>query len=109
MTTPPPQFNIDESRVDGSIRLSLSGELDLASAPLLEDRLARLRAGRKPVALDLSQLQFIDSTGLHLLIRELGEARAKGWELVIEPHVSPPVLRLFKIVRLDHLVAGADA
>ena len=76
---PPPTFQIHESRVNGSLRLSLTGELDLVTTPVLEDRLASLRARKSPVRLDLSHLDFIDSTGLHLLIRTVGDARMKHW------------------------------
>jgi anti-anti-sigma factor len=99
-----PTFNIHESRVDGCLRLTLTGELDSASTQVLEDRLTRLRAVKSPVRLDLSRLQFIDSTGLHLLIRTVGDARIKGWQLHIERDVSPPVMRLFKLVQLDRFV-----
>ena len=109
MTGPPPLFEIHESHLNGRLRLSLSGELDLASTAVLEDRLTRLRARKKPVRLDLSRLDFIHSTGLHLLIRELGEARAKRWELQIERDLSPQVMRLFKLVHIDHLVFDGAA
>ena len=108
MMRPPPNLNIQESRTDDGVRLSLSGELDLASCTMLEDRLVRLRVTKSPVRLNLSRLEFIDSTGIHLLIRTVGEARIKGWELVIEPDVHPQVLRMFKLVHLDRFVAGAN-
>lgn len=101
---PPPTFEIHESRTDGCLRLSLTGQLDLASAPTLDDRLTRLRAVKSPVRLDLSRLEFIDSTGIHLLVRTIGEARVKHWALRIEPDVSPEVMRLFKLVRLDQFI-----
>jgi anti-anti-sigma factor len=104
MTRTPPTFAIHESRTDGWLRLSLSGELDRASAPELEDRLARLRAGRSPVRLDLSHLEFIDSAGIHLLFQTIGDAKLKGWELRIEPELSPQVLRLFRLVHLDRFL-----
>ena len=104
----PPTFEIIESRVDRWLRLTLVGELDLGSAPMLEDRIARLRAKNSPARLDLSKLEFIDSTGLHLLIRSIGEARASDWELEIEPELSPPVMRLFKLARLDRLIFNGE-
>ena len=105
---PPASFWIDESRTNGSVRLSLMGELDLAAAPLLDDRLTRLRATKSPVRLDLSRLDFIDSTGLHLLVRAVGEARIKHWQFQIEPDVAPQVMRLFRLVHLDRFVAGGE-
>ncbi|HUZ28334.1 MAG TPA: STAS domain-containing protein [Solirubrobacteraceae bacterium] len=89
------------------MRLSLTGELDSGSAPILEDRLTRLRAVKSPVSLDLSRLEFIDSTGLHLLVRTVGDAQIKGWDLEIERDVAPEVMRLFKLVHLDRFVLGA--
>jgi anti-anti-sigma factor len=96
-----PYFDILESRDQGGLRLSLRGELDFASTRVLDDRLTRLRAKKRAVRLDLSELEFIDSTGLHLLIRSLGDARSNEWSLQIEPEVSPMVQRLFRLVRFD--------
>lgn len=102
---PPPNFRIHESRMNGRLRLSLSGELDLATSPVLEDRLAPLRARKSPVGLDLSNLDFIDSTGLHLLIRTVGDARIKRWQFRIEPDVGPQVMRQLRLVHLDRFIA----
>lgn len=109
MIGPSPILEIHESQVDGCRRLSLTGELDLASAQVLEERLARLRALKQPVTLNLSKLGFIDSTGLHLLIREIGEARANHWTLQLEPNLSPQVMRVFKLVHIEDLVLGGEA
>jgi anti-anti-sigma factor len=102
-------FEIHESRRRDSVRLSLSGELDLASTPILKDRLTRLRAKRTAVQLDLSKLEFIDSTGLHLLIQATRDARVDSWKLQIEPDVAPEVARLFKLVHFDHASVGDDS
>lgn len=109
MTGPPPRFTISESPTDRGLRLSLTGDLDLGSAAVLEARLASLRAPGNPVWLDLSNLDFIDSTGLHLLIREFGEARVKRWELQIERDLSHQLMRLFKLVHIEHLVRDGAA
>jgi anti-anti-sigma factor len=109
MEPPATSFKIHESQNGLTVRLSLTGELDLGAAPLLEDRLARLRAARSPVRLDLSHLDFIDSTGLHLLVRTVGDAQIKGWQLEIERDVAPEVLRLFRLVHLDRFVERAPA
>jgi len=52
----------------GAVRLLLSSELDLAVADRLGSRLQQLARGHATVILDLSDQQFIDSTGLHVLI-----------------------------------------
>lgn len=107
MTAPATPFEIHESLVGSCTRLSLTGELDLLSTPVLDNRLASLRAARSPVCLDLSKLDFIDSTGLHLLVRTVGEARLKGWQLQIDPEVSPPVRSAFRLVHLDRFISGS--
>src|SRR5947207_14563269 len=104
MTGPPINFQIHESPTDDSLRLSLTGELDLSSAPELRARLAPLRAGNSPVRLDLSGLEFIDSVGVHLLIRTIGEARMKGWSFQIEPDGAPQAMRLFRLFQRNHFV-----
>jgi anti-anti-sigma factor len=103
MTASPP-FEILETRTDGWLRLSLTGELDRGAAPTLENRLASLRVSRSPVRLDLSHLDFIDSSGIHLLVQTIGEARLKHWKVEIEPQLSPQVRRLFRLVHLDRFV-----
>lgn len=109
MTGPRPPFDITESTADGVLRLSLMGELDRWSAPILEDRLARLRVVRTPVRLDLSKLEFIDSTGIRLLIQSVGDARIKGWQFRIDKDLAPQVQSVFRLVHLDRFVDGAAA
>ncbi len=109
MTMRPPTFAIHESSVDGWVRLRLTGELDLGSAPALELRLGRLRALNRAVSLDLSELEFIDSTGLHILIGAFSEATTHDWKFQIEGEVSPQVMRLFKLVHLEDLVSNGEA
>ncbi len=104
MTGPRPTFEIHESRTSGFLRLVLTGELDHFGAPILEDRLTRLRARRSPVRLDLSNLESIGSTGIRLLVQSVGDARIKGWEFQIEPDVSPKVMSVFRLVHLERFV-----
>lgn len=96
-----PHFEILEREDREQLTLALCGELDFASTRVLEDRLTRLRAKKRAVRLDLSELDFIDSTGLHLLIRAVGDARTNGWRFEIERDVSASVRRLFALVHFD--------
>jgi anti-anti-sigma factor len=105
MTGQPNAFEIHETRIDGSACLTVTGELDMQSTPTLEARLARFRAVKAPVRLDLSKLEFIDSTGLHMLVRAVGDARIKGWQLRIDPDISQPVRSAFRLVGLDRFLA----
>jgi anti-anti-sigma factor len=104
----PASFQIHESSSGQWLRLTLIGELDRFSTPILEDRLAPLRVARSPVKLDLSKLAFIDSTGIHLLIQTIGDARMKGWDFALDRDISKPVLRLLKLVHLDQFALSPE-
>ena len=56
-------LKLDTQAADGFVTLVLRGELDIASAPQVEDALSELEAGRPPVlVIDLRSLDFMDST-----------------------------------------------
>lgn len=64
--------------------LTLSGELDLASAPALERQLDDARDVAVPrVVVDLSGLEFFDSAGLHVLLDAHRKLRGNGQGLVL--------------------------
>jgi anti-anti-sigma factor len=71
---------------NGTASIALEGELDLANAPQLEERLADVE-GRSPssVVIDLGRLVFIDSTGLRVLLQADARAREHGRELTLRP------------------------
>jgi stage II sporulation protein AA (anti-sigma F factor antagonist) len=65
-----PQLELAFAQSDGVQVVALSGELDVGSVDELEAVLIGVSAGARPrVCLDLSQLAFIDSTGLAAVIR----------------------------------------
>lgn len=82
---------------DGWLRLSLLGELDLAVADDLAERLGELSAGGAPLRLDLSRLEFIDSSGLRGLLAAVAGARRDDRPLEICPELSDQVARLLDL------------
>jgi anti-anti-sigma factor len=92
----PEPFRILESTADGRRVIAPCGELDLATAAQLEERLA----GNIATALDLSELSFIDSTGIRVLISTALRAQAEGWEFTVRSP-QPAVLRVIKLVALE--------
>jgi anti-anti-sigma factor len=101
-------FEILERQDDDALRLLLTGELDLVSTPELEERLSQLRAEKLAVRLDLSKLEFIDSTGLHVLIKAIKDAQSDDWLLRIDPEMAPQVMHLCELVHLDRLIPGYE-
>ena len=57
-------FEIAETRRGDWARLSVAGDLDAATAPLLTRRVQALRAAKTNVSVDLSRTEFIDCAGL---------------------------------------------
>ena len=94
-----PSFEIRENRdADGVVRLTLVGELDIAVADRVEERLRRLREGEARVRLDLSALEFIDSSGVRAIVLGLRHARQSGHELEVDRRVSSSVERMIEIM-----------
>ena len=82
------------------VRLRLRGELDLAGAPTVRDRLRTLRDRDEPVLLDLDELAFIDMSGLRVLLAAAEEAGRDGWSFAVT-RGSPQVRRLIGLVALE--------
>ncbi|HTU85800.1 MAG TPA: STAS domain-containing protein [Solirubrobacteraceae bacterium] len=94
-----PSFEIRESvDPDGAVRLALVGELDIAVADGVEERLRTHRDGGDRVRLDLSQLEFIDSSGVRAIVLGLKHARVGGAELDVDRRVSSTVGRMIQIM-----------
>jgi anti-sigma B factor antagonist len=66
----PAPFEIDSQVLDGVHVIAVRGELDLSTAPQLAEPLeAALASDRSGLMIDLSDCEFIDSTGLALIVR----------------------------------------
>ena len=74
------------------------GELDIAVADGVEERLRQLSAAGRRTRLDLSQLDFIDSSGVRAIVLGLKEARRSGHELEVDRRISPTVARMIEIM-----------
>ena len=94
-----PSFEIRETvDGDGAIRVTLIGELDIAVADAVEQRLRQYREDDRSVRLDLSQLDFIDSSGVRAVVIGIRHARRGGHELEVDRRVSAPVERLIEMM-----------
>jgi anti-anti-sigma factor len=92
-------LQIEETREGAWTHLALSGELDLASARRLRERVRQLKEAGSHVRLDLSQLQFIDSAGAHALAEALVASRADHWRFEVEPTMSRQVRRFIDVAK----------
>lgn len=83
---------------DGLIRLSLLGELDHVASKALLEQLSECKAASKPVRLDLSRLQFIDSSGVRAILVTVGDARRDGWQFEVGQELSWQVEQVFDVL-----------
>jgi anti-anti-sigma factor len=77
-------FHVEVHDGDGKCRIELSGELDLATAPIAEAEVERaLKAQSAGIEIDLGELEFIDSIGIALLLSSSAQADEAGIPLVM--------------------------
>ena len=96
-------FRISTRRLEHGIALYLVGDVDIATASIVEDELRRAEESEDLIVLDLEDVAFMDSTGLRMVISADHRLRERGGALQIS-HVPPQVEKLFRLVGiLDHL------
>jgi anti-sigma B factor antagonist len=79
----PTEFKIAHRVTEAGATLTITGELDLSTAPVLSESIELLRRDMNALTLDLSELSFMDSTGLRLLIEVDQRAKREQWKLVL--------------------------
>jgi anti-sigma B factor antagonist len=96
----PKPFRCEALRHDGEVRLLPQGDLDISTAPVLEEHIRQvLQDGTRQIIIDLRGLEFMDSTGLTLITRYSNESRRDGFNLALIEG-SPRVQRLFDLTGL---------
>jgi stage II sporulation protein AA (anti-sigma F factor antagonist) len=89
--------------------VALAGEMDMNNAEELQRELtARVPSGPYSLIVELSQLSFIDSTGIRAVASVAGHVKAGGGTVVLAGPTRN-VMRVFEIVKLDELVAVAPS
>ena len=97
-----PHFELsEESAASGAHVINVRGEIHVSTAPRFSQRLSEaIDNGKRAIVLDLSGVEFIDSTGLSVLLNGLRQvSQVQGCLALICS--NPTVLRLFQITSLD--------
>src|SRR5437764_3578662 len=104
-----PTLGVTRSDRSGGAHVALSGELDIATAPRLEEEVRRLEnEGRALIFIDLRGLEFMDSSGLRALLAADARARARVARIVIL-RGDERIQRVLEDTRLDeHLAIAGD-
>ena len=106
MRMPHDELSIDlksENR-GGALLFKLRGSLDLATSPTVRAALSDAQQTKKDVVVDLTQLEFLDSTGLGALIGAHRRATEHGGSLRLIVN-DGPILRLLTITGLIRVLS----
>ena len=87
--------------------VAVRGEIDVSTAPDLSALLNDLTLFNRSIALDLGAVEFMDSSGLHVLERTLGALREAGGHLQITS-ASARVRRVFELSGMDAVLPLPD-
>ena len=98
-------YQVEVSAVGGTAVLAVRGEIDLRTAPMLWGDLDRVIAdGAVEVVLDLSRLEFIDSSGLSVLIRAMKVLRERQGDLTLRS-VTERTYRVLDVAGLTQVLS----
>ncbi|MEZ5178146.1 MAG: STAS domain-containing protein [Acidimicrobiales bacterium] len=96
-------LRLELSEQGGWSVLLVGGEVDVATAPRLREQLIKLvNDQRFQIVVDLGGVDFIDSTGLGVLIGALKRVRTQGGELALVC-TERRILKVFEITGLDRV------
>jgi anti-sigma B factor antagonist len=106
----PAPFSVDATEAEGRLVVVVRGELDLATAPDLEAvLLAPLKAGGQ-VVLDLRPLEFMDSTGVRVIVAaHVAGQEAGGGLVLVQTDPAGPVGRVLEISGLDGILEFVES
>jgi anti-anti-sigma factor len=107
----PQRFEVTTEKIETGIQvISVRGELDLGTAPRLEENLTAARAGEGiSVLIDLSDCEFIDSSGVSLIVRCWRDLETKeGDEQLVLCCPKNQVKRLLKITGVEGSISIHD-
>ena len=90
MDTQQADLTVEVRHLGTSVEITISGELDLATAPTMRSTIADVLRARPEIAVvDLRDVGFIDSSGIHALLASRRHAIAAGTRLVILRPAGP--------------------
>ena len=93
-------LGLDVEERDGFAVLSVRGEVDVYTAPRFRERLIELVSeGKHKIIVDLEGVDFLDSTGLGVLVGALKRVRTHDGELALVC-TQPRILKVFEITGL---------
>jgi anti-sigma B factor antagonist len=98
-------FSVQTERADAVERVRVLGEMDLSVVGVLDSEMRRVEAtDAARIELDLDQLEFLDASGIRLLLDLNQRSRRNGGRLRIRPARSPQVRRVLQLTGVEDLL-----
>src|SRR5215471_12747580 len=100
---PAVELNVSSRSQGDHVSVIVAGEIDLYSAPMLQADLAEIIDGAAQatrVVVDMSGVEFCDSTGMNVLLSSLRQVRERGGELELAAP-RPAVRKILQVTGLD--------
>src|SRR4051795_12125192 len=105
----PGRFAVRSERSGGDERVSLQGELDLSVIGSVDREMRRAEAGDAArIVLDLRDLEFLDASGIRLLLHLDARSRTNGGRLRIAGPRSPQVKRVIDLTGAGDVLPFLD-
>jgi len=103
------ELGLDVTESDGATVLTVRGEVDVYTAPKLREKLVELDAqGRHTIVVDLEAVDFLDSTGLGVLVGGLKRVRSHDGDLILVC-THQRILKVFEITGLTKVFTIHDS
>jgi anti-sigma B factor antagonist len=103
----PELFTAEVTEGDGEMVVTVRGEIDLVTVPVLWESLVDVILDTKRLVVDLRETAFIDSTGLGVLVRALKRLRHGGGDLVLRSP-RPNARKVLNLTGLDRVITIED-
>ena len=100
MSTEEETFSLSRNTHDACEVVALAGELDMVHAPTVAETLDALSDSERPMIVDLTELTFIDSSGIHAILRPRPQ---HGTVLLVCPPGN--IHRVLSVTKIDRVLA----
>jgi anti-anti-sigma factor len=97
-------FSTEVVRVDGNTVIYVQGEIDVATAERLRDAIEPHMGPDQTIVLDLSGVEFMDSSCIRVLVQARGELTENGGSLVLR-NPSPGAHRVLTLTGVEFILS----
>jgi anti-anti-sigma factor len=104
---PTPTLTLATEKTPAETTVRCSGKITMDNADQLRDTARKLIAESKRLVLDFSDVSYLDSSGLGMIVGVYISAKKAGCQLKLI-NLSPRVKEIFTLTRLDEALAGHE-